>query len=226
MNGTLIDFHAHILPGADHGSDSLETSLWQMAEAERIGISTIVATPHFYPDRNSGVGRFLQRRQRSFELLREGYFGAVQILPGAEVLLCEGLENLPGLEELCIRGTRTLLVEMPTAPWSPRLRDTLFALERDRGFRVVLAHVDRYPRRWVESLLERGFHGQLNCGSICGFFSGQSLLSLARTPAIVAIGSDIHGREKAYSRFSRAVRRLGGAAETIMERSTLLVKQS
>ena len=30
----MIDFHAHILPGADHGSDGLETSLRQLALAE------------------------------------------------------------------------------------------------------------------------------------------------------------------------------------------------
>ncbi|MEE3459824.1 MAG: CpsB/CapC family capsule biosynthesis tyrosine phosphatase, partial [Candidatus Faecousia sp.] len=42
----MIDFHAHILPGADHGSDGLETSLRQLALAEEAGVDTIVATPH------------------------------------------------------------------------------------------------------------------------------------------------------------------------------------
>ena len=42
----MTDFHAHILPGADHGSDGMETSLTQLALAEAAGVDTIIATPH------------------------------------------------------------------------------------------------------------------------------------------------------------------------------------
>ena len=60
----MIDFHAHILPGADHGSDGLETSLRQLALAEEAGVDTIVATPHFYPQSDS-FSEFLRRRERT-----------------------------------------------------------------------------------------------------------------------------------------------------------------
>ena len=49
LNKDLVDFHAHILPEADHGSSSLEMSLWQLASAKRYGVTRIIATPHFYP---------------------------------------------------------------------------------------------------------------------------------------------------------------------------------
>jgi protein-tyrosine phosphatase len=42
-----IDFHCHVLPGADHGSDSLACSLSQMKKAAAAGIDVIVATPTF-----------------------------------------------------------------------------------------------------------------------------------------------------------------------------------
>ncbi|MEG1500895.1 MAG: CpsB/CapC family capsule biosynthesis tyrosine phosphatase, partial [Clostridiales bacterium] len=85
-----IDFHAHILPRVDHGSDSLSTSLFQLAQAAAVGINTIVATPHFYPDRHH-PSDFLLCRQKAFQELRQAYHGDITILPAAEVLLCEGL---------------------------------------------------------------------------------------------------------------------------------------
>lgn len=47
-----LDYHAHILPGCDHGSDSIETSLKQLGMASAVGIKTICATPHFTHTRN------------------------------------------------------------------------------------------------------------------------------------------------------------------------------
>ena len=60
----MIDFHAHILPGADHGSDGLETSKAQLGCLFKEGITRVVATPHFYPQRHS-VDTFLERRDRA-----------------------------------------------------------------------------------------------------------------------------------------------------------------
>ena len=56
-----LDYHAHILPGCDHGSDGLVTSLKQVEMAASAGVKTICATPHFYPHKDScAVGRKLQ----------------------------------------------------------------------------------------------------------------------------------------------------------------------
>ena len=63
-----LDYHAHILPGCDHGSDGLETSLKQVAMAASAGVGTVCATPHFYPHKES-VEAFLQRRAKTAELL-------------------------------------------------------------------------------------------------------------------------------------------------------------
>ena len=64
----MIDFHAHILPKADHGSDSIETSLFQINSAKAAGIDTIVATPHFYIN-NDDIDSFSARRETAFQSL-------------------------------------------------------------------------------------------------------------------------------------------------------------
>ena len=48
-----IDFHAHVLPHADHGSTSVESSIKQIEEAKKAEVDFIVATPHFYPNKHN-----------------------------------------------------------------------------------------------------------------------------------------------------------------------------
>lgn len=89
-NGTIdlsLDYHAHVLPGCDHGSDGLETSLRQLDMAAAAGIRTVCATPHFYPHRESAES-FLRRRAEFAQLLRAHLpERAPQICLGAEVLI-------------------------------------------------------------------------------------------------------------------------------------------
>ena len=59
----ITDFHSHVLPGADHGSDSVETSERQLELLNGAGIDRVVATPHFYPS-DVTVGEFLDLREQ------------------------------------------------------------------------------------------------------------------------------------------------------------------
>ena len=49
----IVDFHSHILPRADHGSDSIETTQKQLQMIAEAGTEAVVATPHFYPDKDT-----------------------------------------------------------------------------------------------------------------------------------------------------------------------------
>ena len=57
-----LDYHAHILPGCDHGSSSVDMSLKQINMAKEAGVQTICATPHFYPHKES-VSSFIESRR-------------------------------------------------------------------------------------------------------------------------------------------------------------------
>ncbi|MBQ9130083.1 MAG: histidinol-phosphatase, partial [Clostridia bacterium] len=108
-----IDFHSHILPRADHGSDGIETSLAQLALLKEAGVRLVAATPHFYPS-EQGVTAFLEKRARCVqELLPHLTKEHPPIVLGAEVLVCPGMEKMEGLESLCAGGGRALLLEMP-----------------------------------------------------------------------------------------------------------------
>lgn len=157
-----LDYHAHILPGCDHGSDGLATSLKQVEMAASAGVKTICATPHFYPHKES-VESFLRRRKKTAGLLlRELPENAPLIQLGAEVLICDGMERMDGLNRLCREGTNELLLEMPFYAWPESIWDTLYLLCDLADIQIVLAHAERYPAENIEKLICESVPLQLN----------------------------------------------------------------
>ena len=65
----MIDFHCHILPKMDDGSDSINTSLAMLREEHTQGVNRVVLTPHFYCEEES-IEAFLQRRKKAFSALQ------------------------------------------------------------------------------------------------------------------------------------------------------------
>ena len=200
----IIDFHAHVLPGADHGSDSLATSIAQLTLASRAGVKRIIATPHFYPHRHT-LDTFLERRETSYKkLCNAGAMEIAEVRVGAEVLVCENIEALEGIEKLCIQGTRTLLLELPFLSFSESYCNTVDTLV-SRGFDIVLAHADRYSKEDIDALINVGAKIQLNADSISGFFKRKHLYNWAEKGYVVALGSDIHNADaSAYKKFVKA----------------------
>ena len=218
-----IDFHSHILPCADHGSDGIETSKKQLEYLKRVGIDTVIATPHFYPNRHS-VKDFISRRDRAYAELCDANVSGVRVIAGAEVLVCPFLEKMDGLRELCISGTDTLLLEMPmTDRWSENLVDTVEAI-RDAGFTPVMAHIDRYTESQAVLLAGLGVTFQLNAECLCKLLKKKRCISLAKDGFVSALGTDIHGADVgAVQRYVKARKTLGEELfEDIMKKSERL----
>ncbi len=219
-----IDFHAHILPKADHGSDGLETSLKQVALAKEAGIEVLAATPHFYPGSDTAEA-FLERRDRCWAEL-SGKLGkdAPRILLGAEVQLCRGIDHLQQIRELCFRDTDVLLLELPGDFRFKQFERSLESLRYDCKLQVVIAHVDRYPEL-AEPILDAGFMGQLNASSLCTLFKKKRFYDWIERGSIVALGSDLHGIKTGYSEFLQAKKKLGSLYEEIMYRTQTILNK-
>jgi protein-tyrosine phosphatase len=208
MGNLMLDFHAHVLPGVDHGSDSVETSLFQLSEAKRHGIKHIFATSHFYPSLHN-ADEFLKIRNQAYAGLAEQLDDSYpQLHLGAEVLLCDGLDTMPGLSELIIEDTNTLLLELPFADFSPSYADTVYTLVRG-GIDVVLAHAERYREENIDLLIQNGARLQINASTLSGMFIPKRVKDWLASGVIVGIGTDIHKRDsKAYGQFIKASRRI------------------
>ena len=212
----IIDFHAHILPGADHGSDSVETSLVQLELAKAASVDIIVATPHFYPHMHK-LPSFIKRRKSAYEAIAEAT--DMKIVCGAEVLLCEKFENFDNIDSLCIEGTKTLLLELPFSSFKPSYVNSVETLV-DSGYNIVLAHAERYSADSIDPLLSIGAKIQLNASAVSGLFVKKHIKRWICSGDVVALGSDIHmSAKKYYNNFSRSQKKLKEAFTAIMERS-------
>lgn len=187
-----LDYHAHILPGCDHGSDGPATSLKQLALAASAGIQTICATPHFYPHRES-IASFLERRTETARLLAAAApADAPRIQLGAEVLICDGMERLEELPRLCREGTDELLLEMPFYAWPESIWETLYRLHERWDLRIVLAHADRYRPEDILLLVQEGIPLQLNAECLAKPLHRKRYLDWVEAGYVKHLGSDIH----------------------------------
>ena len=218
----VIDFHAHILPGADHGSHSVNTSLVQLDIAKKHGIDRIVATPHFYPHRHD-IEDFLMRRNLAVSrLVPHLDESSPRVAVGAEVMLCVGLERFPRLSELTIGSSNILLIEPPMNDFSEEYINTVIVL-KEEGYDLILAHADRYAPLTVERFISEGVLLQLNAISVLTLVKKRAVYDWIRRGLVVAIGSDIHGSDKrAYRELDKAKRRLGIDYDKISERAEAL----
>ena len=210
-----LDYHAHVLPGCDHGSDSVETSRKQLAKgageiaSAAARVRTVCATPHFYPHKES-IPSFLQRREASARLLRENLTAdAPQLQLGAGVLICDGMERLDGLPRLCRSETNELLLEMPFYQWPEAIWDTLYALCERRDIKIVLAHAERYPPEAIEQLIRDNVALQLNSECLTRPLHRKRYLTWIKNGSVKYLGSDIHMLGDGYRAWEKCVKLLG-----------------
>lgn len=220
INMAVVDFHSHIMPGLDHGCDSRATAKTQLNLANSAGVDIIVSTSHFYPHERTAE-HFIKRRQEAYERLLNvmGTAFKPQVILGAEVLFCEHMEQMEGLESLCIGDSKHILLEMPFGEWKKSWFDSLFEIYDRLESKVILAHVDRYSENDIEYLLDHGFKAQLNA-SACGLLGvPKKYLKWIDRGAIVGIGSDIHGTKEGYRRFVKMRKSLNNLFNDVMLRS-------
>ncbi len=204
MTKRRIDFHSHILPGIDDGSRDEEMSRVLLCQEMDQGVSTVVATPHFYAEKSS-VDRFLQRRADAYrkvlpllkELCEEKNAQAPRIIPGAEVYYFPGMSKAERLSDLCLVGSSILLLELPFAQWTEAIYQEVRDLIRERHFTVILAHIERfYPyqkdMRYLKAILELPVILQVNAGGFPERKDRKLLIKIHQEGRFMILGSDTH----------------------------------
>ena len=204
----IVDFHSHILPHADHGSSSTATSLTQLKLAQDFGVKRIILTPHYYPQKEN-PDHFIERREKCYaHLLKSLPSDAPELRVGAEILICDNIEEMPLLDQLCIRGTKVLLLELPFSDFSKSYVDSVSYLTYN-GYTVVLAHADRYNPSDIDALIDAGAKVQINAEALAKLFIGKHIKKWLDNGVVYAIGSDIHGEDKkAYKVFNNAIKKI------------------
>lgn len=209
----IIDFHSHILPNVDDGSQSIEQSLMMLGLEARQGISRVVATPHFYP-RHDTPERFLRRRYEAEMRLREALQQHPQlpeISIGAEVYFYRGISNSEAILELTIDKKGCILIEMPCMPWSDPMLEELEMIHSRFGLTPIVAHIDRYispfrSGRMLRKLEELPVLVQANADFFLDRATRHMALRMLKQDRIQLLGSDCHNLDDRKPNLGDAVK--------------------
>lgn len=194
----FIDSHTHLLPGMDDGAKDVGESEQMILSLREQGIEEVFLTSHYYSHKET-VDKFLQRREKSFRLLRpvlERYNMKYRL--GAEVYAIPAIFNFVNLDDLCIEGTDLLLLEMSSPKSDPEHEINIIKEIYSRySVEVLLAHIDRYPfmlkRKVFNKFVRLGVHMQLNLDFLdSDFLARQKCLKYLRQGYVQFLGTDCH----------------------------------
>ena len=196
MQVKTIDLHSHLLPQLDDGSQSVEMSLAMLRREAEQGVDVVCATSHYYAH-HEGIDAFCARRAEALERLSAAMTDDLpRVLPAAEVAYFSHMEE-QDLEPLCIRGTRTLMLEMPFTDWTDLQVETVEALVLDCRYQVVLVHPERFcfsksNLHQLERLAQLPIGLQVNAGALLRWGTRRLSLDLLQLTGTPLLGSDCH----------------------------------
>ncbi len=200
----FIDIHTHILPGIDDGPKSLEESAAMAQCYVDVGISRIIATPHFIPGTAWAAGR--ERIRESLQVLQT-YLAeksiALDIFSGMEIAFHQKL--ISRLERNILQPLAQSRYYLLEPSFQDPQGDLLCCIRQlmDRGEKVILAHPERIPSFQEElgpltELVRQGLEVQLNMGSLLDRFnelSKQTSMQLIANNSVHYLASDSHSAE-------------------------------
>lgn len=215
----MIDFHSHILPYVDDGSDSLETSLEMLSLSYEQGVDTLFLTSHFYAFEDN-MESFMTRRNSSYtkllKAIREYPEPLPEILRGAEVYYFPGMSSASDLAMLALESTNCLLVEPPMDVWSAEILDEIEKTGENLRLIPVIAHIDRYmnifdDRSLVDQVYSRKMLAQVNASFFLNRETASFALELMKSGKFQLIGSDAHNTTSRPPNIGKAVRKISDA---------------
>ena len=194
----MVDFHTHILPGIDDGSNSVITSKKMLDAMREQNVQTIIATPHFAPETEE-VSSFIARRQTALDEITP-HLGDIKLIPAAEVKYCRNISKIEGIGKASIGDCGYILVEMTYHEWNKQIVDDVIAIMDTTGIVPILAHVDRYwnkdTNKYFDRFLDAGVLMQLNVSAFEGFWERRKFIKLINEGKIHLLGSDCHNMTK------------------------------
>ena len=140
----LTDMHCHVLPSVDDGPKTMEETEEVLKVAVKQGISTMIVTPHYHPDRYLVTKNQIMETLAAVRRMCTEKGIKITLLPGQECLWhSELIDALKRGEALTLNGTRYVLVEF--MPWTiyRDIFDAVRVLEMN-GYIPVIAHFERY----------------------------------------------------------------------------------
>lgn len=190
----FTDYHSHILPGVDDGIKTYDDALKILNQYSEWGVEEVVFTPHIMEEYPMNQPAFLREQ---FAVFCKQYLGSISLRLGGEYMIDGGFSKHLESGDLLTIKDNILLVEASYAYEPPGFLGSLREA-RDKGFKVVLAHPERYAfmtKTLHQQIKQLGVLFQLNLPSLLGYYGPkvtQNANELLSNKAYSFFGSDIH----------------------------------
>jgi len=216
---TVSDIHSHILPRFDDGSKSSVESVAMLSSLYDQGVKKVVATPHFYANKDE-PREFIETRDATAKHLADKIESILEeegrdacampsVYLGAEVMFFNAMSMCSELEKMCISGTKYLLVEMPFDKWTSAMVQELRLIVAKYGITPIIAHVERYfqyfRQEMLDEMIKEGMLIQSNAEAFLGIWTRKRALKLLEDGKIHLLGSDAHDMERRAPKIKEAL---------------------
>lgn len=199
----MIDLHGHIVWGVDDGPFDRDESLALAKALVAAGVTTFACTSHVRPDKGwiNDKKTVPANLAKARDVADEA---GLRVVQGAEHYVDDVVFGAADFAERLVPygESRWVLVETPYMGPPPDLFGLLGRI-RSAGFKVLLAHVERFPYLCdnddlVDRLVDAGHLVQVNLGSLAGAYNlrqQKAAEKLLKRGVVAVLAGDCH-REK------------------------------
>ncbi len=208
----LLDFHSHLIPGIDDGVKTVDEAVEVVKALMELGFGKIITTPHVMTDGyNNSNEIILKGRDDVRNALKQSGIN-VEFEAAAEYYIDETLLPKIKNKSLLTLKDKFVLVELSYVAAPLNLTTYFFELNA-AGYKVILAHPERYPFYYrkdisaFEEVREKGVYFQMNLGSLAGVYgegAKKAAEMLVDAEMIDFVATDIHNM-KLIPRFQNAL---------------------
>ncbi len=193
----MLDLHAHILPCVDDGAKDLDESLALLEMMKAQGITSVVATPHFYAAYDT-VEDFQARISQAYKTLTAAAAGKdlPEILVGSEVLYYRYLGVSDSAHAFCLNGSDYLLLELSNDCIGNGLWEDIRNLQ-NRHITPIIAHIERYRhlsgyKQLIRFVQENAIPAQINASSLLMRSEFRTIRKLFEADVVTYLATDAH----------------------------------
>lgn len=189
----MIDTHIHIIPGVDDGPKTIEDSKAMLDMLKQQGVEAVITTSHFRE--GISLNETLAEQYRLLEVASSNW--GIKTFIGNELFLDEqGYEALKLKSVYTLANSRYVLVELPFYHFYPFHKELLFRIQM-LGYKVILAHIERYRifhehPELLQEFIEKGMYGQLTTGIFDERKGRKNALKWIKQGYVQLVGSDGH----------------------------------
>ena len=135
----MIDIHTHILYGVDDGASTFEESMAMLKMEEALGIDTVYLTPHYIHGKTDYELPELRDKMQKLQTKTN-----IKLILGNELLYSPFIvEDLKTGKAQTMGNSRYVLVEFNYHASANSIYEGCRTLY-NAGYRVILAHIERY----------------------------------------------------------------------------------